>query len=289
MIRDGSHCSAASHAIQDNERRPRLRALLESTEDGSVEEIEAPSATSPDIGAEQSSILLGSAMPKPCLVFAAQVYLDIDQITLSVDFPYQHAVTLLGKKIYTYMNWLSCQTLKRHIKTMTLTPSMDLLPIMDEMPEVRDRGPYASMSLAPRGIWQEGMGDFGRIVGMKISRDVGAAVTRGTVARMNPNRDAILSPWSWGSRAMHVLAESLRFGAKGMPFDSLRKLLFIDECLAYNEGGMFIVVAHMSVISPHLPSHLKREQIQCDAGDLLFHAQVAPHGIIFGNSWRRHL
>ena len=153
--------------------------------------------------------------PKPSLIFAAQVYLDIDQITLTVDFPYQHVINQLGKKIYLYMNWLSCQSLKRHIKGLALAPSVEFLPVMGQIPELRDRGPYASMSLAPVGVWQEGMGDFGRLVGVKISRDVGAAFNKGVIARIHPNQDAALSPWSWGSRAMHILAESLRFGAKG--------------------------------------------------------------------------
>lgn len=228
LMRGGPSLNTRNYISDDVVRRPRLKALVESVDSIGLEDTSETTPTESGAAGNQSTILSTSAMPKPCLIFAAQVYLDIDRITLGVDFPYQHAVTLLGKKIYTYMNWLSCQTLKRHIKTLALTPSMDIFPVTADMPEVRDRGPYASMSLAPRGVWQEGMGDFGRIVGVKISRDVGAEVTRGTIARVNPNRDATLSPWSWGSRAMHILAESLRFGAK-----------------AYNEGGMFITVAHI--------------------------------------------
>ena len=203
----------------DPEQQPRLQEVGEDTNLGEREEMSASERTEGTLKEERQVILREQepVIPKPCLVFAAQIYLDIDQITMGVDFPYQHVVSQLGKKIYSYINWLSCQGLKRHIKSLTITPSMDLLPVVDKIPAMRDRGPYASMSLAPVGIWQEGMGDFGRLVGVRISRDVGNEITKGVIARVNPNRDSILSsPWSWGSRAMHILSESLRFGAKGI-------------------------------------------------------------------------
>jgi hypothetical protein len=216
LLKGGSQHNGSAFIAVNNERQPHLQAVSEplAPDNGEVEEISAPGECT-DIRGEQRVILRERVTPKPSLIFAAQVYLDIDQITLNVVFPYQHVVNQLGKKIYMYMNWLSCQTLKRHIKSLTLTPSMDLLPVMGQIPEMRDRGPYASMSLAPMGVWQEGMGDFGRLVGVRISRDVGDAFNKGVVARLQPNQDAVLSPWSWGSRAMHILAESLRFGAKG--------------------------------------------------------------------------
>ena len=230
--------------------QPHLQAVREPLALGNGNEEISVSEECVGIRGGQPVILRERVTPKPSLIFAAQVYLDIDQITLNVVFPYQNAVDQLGKKIYMYMNWLSCQTLKRHIKDLTLTPSVDLIPVMGQIPEMRDRGPYASMSLAPIGVWQEGMGDFGRLVGVRISRDVGSAFNKGIVARLHPNQDAVLSPWSCGSRAMHILAESLRFGAKGsLNWLRLLSAVLIPFFSAYNEGGMFIVIDHMYVSS----------------------------------------
>lgn len=198
---------------------PRLRQLTESEEE---------CFNNSDEPQQVNSTIVVHSHVKPCLLFASQLYLDISAITLNIDFPYQESVALLGKKIYKYMSWLSCQTLKKHVTSFALTPTMVLSPIDDDIPAISERRTHASKSLASRGVWQEGMGDFGRLVGIRIAQDVSFEFSKTAVALASPKADICLSPWTWGSRATHLLTESLRYGAR-----------------TYNEGGMFIAVAHV--------------------------------------------
>jgi hypothetical protein len=99
------------------------------------------------------------------------------------------------------------------------------------------------------------MGDFGRLVGLKMVSDVESEISRKAVAHIRPNRDNILNPWTCGSRATYILAEALHYGARGNYYNIFAvtsgkhdtdMLTFAALfCLAYNEGGMFIAVAHV--------------------------------------------
>jgi hypothetical protein len=157
---------------------------------------------------------------RPCLLFGAQLYMDIEQVTRDVDFRYQDAVTILGKKLYKYMDWLSCHNLRKHVDEFTGDPSKALISMREDITSMSERPLSASMSLLQRGVWQEGMGEFGRVVGVKISQDLGWEVEKEVVAKIDPNRDRTLSPWTWGSRGMYLLTQSLKFGARGSSLQS---------------------------------------------------------------------